>query len=197
MWCPLSYDLPLLIAGGRGFFFLGRGPFFARRAPDILPPYSLLFTPPPPENIHPKTEFKPETDEAWRLTVRQEVKSKAGLKQLGRSVLVFDFQPASTITASNSPSTPQRSTNAGGGGGRNMDGTAESMGSARETVAGAGRVGGEGGEGGEASRGGGAGRSTASDDDDDAAIAGSSSACCVVFVHDRVSQSVGKQVDFR
>ncbi|CAM9682710.1 unnamed protein product, partial [Scytosiphon promiscuus] len=56
-----------------------------------------------------RTEFRSESDEALRLTVRQGVRSKVGLKQLGRSVLVFDFEPAADITASNSPSTSQRS----------------------------------------------------------------------------------------
>lgn len=50
-----------------------------------------------------KTEFRSNADEALKLTVRQDVTRKAGLKKLGRSVLVFDFQPAGAITATNSP----------------------------------------------------------------------------------------------
>lgn len=40
--------------------------------------------------------------------MRQDVKSKAGLKQLGRSVLVFDFEPVGTVTAESSPTASGR-----------------------------------------------------------------------------------------
>ncbi|CBJ30309.1 hypothetical protein Esi_0185_0037 [Ectocarpus siliculosus] len=50
-----------------------------------------------------KTEFRSNADEALKLTVRQDVTRKAGFKKLGRSVLVFDFQPAGAITSTNSP----------------------------------------------------------------------------------------------
>eukprot|EP00903_Cladosiphon_okamuranus_P020339 g18660.t1 len=55
-----------------------------------------------------KTEFASEAGEALRMTVRQRIQSKAGLKKIGRSILVFDFEPIGTITADSSPTASGR-----------------------------------------------------------------------------------------
>lgn len=51
-----------------------------------------------------QVQFRTEAgDQPLRLTVRQDVKSRAGLKILGRSIMVFNFEPAGAVTSSNSP----------------------------------------------------------------------------------------------
>eukprot|EP00904_Undaria_pinnatifida_P011285 jgi/Undpi1/7287/HiC_scaffold_22.g09760.m1 len=56
-----------------------------------------------------RTEFRSEADEAWRLSVRQEVTTKIGMALFGKSTLVFDFEPAGSTTATSSPSISARS----------------------------------------------------------------------------------------
>ncbi|CAM9402439.1 unnamed protein product [Ectocarpus sp. 4 AP-2014] len=112
-----------------------------------------------------KTEFRSNADEALKLTVRQDVTRKAGLKKLGRSVLVFDFQPAGAITATNSPNNV-------------MDAPAHESSSEAAAADTAGRSSGDGGarEAGPGEGEEGSGESTGFT---------SASPVCVVFVHDR------------
>ncbi|CAM9613825.1 unnamed protein product [Ectocarpus sp. 12 AP-2014] len=112
-----------------------------------------------------KTEFRSNADEALKLTVRQDVTRKAGLKKLGRSVLVFDFQLAGAITATNSPNNV-------------MDAPAHESFSQAAAVDIAGRASGDGGAR-EAGQGEGEERSGESTGFT------SASSVCVVFVHDR------------
>ena len=106
--------------------------------------------------------------------MRQDVKSKAGLKQLGRSVLVFDFEPVGTVTAESSPTASGRAAPPYE---EAAAGEASGTGEASPAAAAAGAGGGGGGGGvaeGEGTR-----------------IVGStptsSRGGCVVFFHDRVS----------
>lgn len=103
--------------------------------------------------------------------MRQDVRSKGGLKKLGRSILVFDFHPAGATTATSSPNTSGRSAPV-------RDAAAETAAeptAVEGAIAAAGEAGGSvGGSGeGQAAAEGAGGRNGASSG-------------CVVFVHDRV-----------
>lgn len=128
-----------------------------------------------------KTEFTSEAGEALRLTVRQDIKSKAGLKKLGLSILVFDFEPVGAITAESSPNASGRAAAPA----RDSSSAADAVTiveSAAQEMAGGARGQGEGAAAGAAE---GEGWGTVGS----AASAGGSR---VVFVHDRVSQCGGE-----
>lgn len=147
-------------------------------------------------HISLQTQFISEAGEAWRLSVRQDVKSKVGLKQLGRSILVFDFEPAAAVTAESSPTAtsgrevppPARDSSsaaadpvaaAAAGGTTAVE---EAAGEAGEQQPGRGAVEGA-GAGAEEGAAGGEGAPTVG------STATSRGGCCVVFFHNRVSDT--------
>lgn len=118
-----------------------------------------------------QVEFRTEAgDRPLRLTVRQDVKSKAGLKILGRSIMVFDFEPAGAGTSNNSPT----GASAHGREAPAYDDASTTSVAAAAVVAAA--------EGGAAAAGGGGGGTGGVDGESSAGVSD-----CVVFVHDRVS----------
>lgn len=127
-----------------------------------------------------KTEFTSEAGVALRLTVRQSVRSKGGLKKLGCSTLVFDFQPAGSATVDNSQSssgrsTPPRDTAVSDTAAAAPVEGAEGAAAAARAGEPGGRLEGTGEDAAAAAAAGGGGRRNGESPD------------CVVFVHDRVS----------
>lgn len=124
-----------------------------------------------------QVQFQTEAgDQPLRLTVRQDVKSRAGLKILGRSIMVFNFEPAGAVTSSNSPTGASAH-------GREAPASNDERTASATVVAAAG--GGAADAAAAAVAAGGAGGGAGGGGIDGDSIAGVSD--CVVFVHDRVS----------